>query len=434
VRSHFSERFSVNPCRALIFVSAIALACWLAAFRVCGAAERAPVLVVPASKTTLHVAATAPEGVPAEKAAACRLVEVDRPEVAVAAQWVKAIAPDGAASKDQWRLVASVPGRPDARGPRRFRLEPVEMADAGKDAFRFQAVNDASLGLWDADQPVLVYNHGMVTVDRVPQKDPRRTRACYIHPLWGLQGEVLTDDAPRDHYHHRGIYWAWPHVKIDGREYDLWMYHNIQQKFVRWLDRQAGPVTAALGVENGWFVADRKVMIERVWLRAYKAAGGERSLDLEFTFIPVDRPITLRGSEGKSYGGLNIRYAPRDKTVITVPAGPSKQDLPDTPLPWADLSAQFKDPNAQTPSGAAVFIDPGHPDFPPTWLTRHYGILCIGWPGVKGKTFEPGQPIRLNYRLWIHRAAADTEALKQAYEGYAQALKAKWEEKKPDQP
>ena len=54
-----------------------------------------------------------------------------------------------------------------------------------------------------------------------------------------------------------------------------------------------------LGVENGWFVGDRKVMIERVWMQVAKATPTERALDLDFTWIPVDQPITLRGAGGQ---------------------------------------------------------------------------------------------------------------------------------------
>ena len=58
-------------------------------------------------------------------------------------------------------------------------------------------------------------------------------------------------------------------------------------------------------------------------------------------------------------------------STITVPAGTSAKDLPDTPLPWADLTCKFA--GAKQPSGAAIFIPRDHPDYPPTWLTRHYG-------------------------------------------------------------
>jgi hypothetical protein len=99
--------------------------------------------------------------------------------------------------------------------------------------------------------------------------------------------------------------------------------------------------------------------------------------------------------------------------------------LPDTPLVWADFTTRFA---GQTqPSGAAIFVHPEHPDFPPTWLTRYYGPLCVGWPGIKPQTFEPGQVICLDYRLWIHRDAADTERIQGAYDAYAAAAGVKWE-------
>lgn len=73
------------------------------------------------------------------------------------------------------------------------------------------------------------------------------------------------------------MFWAWPHVSIDGKEYDLWMYKNIQQKFVRWLDREAGPVTATLGAENGWFIGDRRTAW--AWLFRDGAAQAQSARD-----------------------------------------------------------------------------------------------------------------------------------------------------------
>lgn len=392
-----------------------------------GAGDVAPVLVLPASKAAVQLAVPLPEQVKAENHGAWQLVAADGAAPPIPLELLPAVGADGTVEEGRAQLAAGIPARDGGAAAREFQLRRAAASPASQTGgFRFQDTSAASLGLWEGDRPVMVYNHGMVTVERVPAKDARRTRACYIHPLWGLQGEVLTDDAPGDHTHHRGVFWAWPHITIDGREYDLWVYNNIKQKFVRWLGRAAGPVAASLGVENGWFIGDTKVMIERVWMRTYQADATQRAVDIELVLIPVGRPITLVGAPGKSYGGLNVRYAPREGTRITVPSGPTKEDLPDTPLAWADLTAHFKDPHARSPSGAAVFVDPAHPDYPPTWLTRHYGILCVGWPGVKGKTFEPGKPIRLGYRIWIHASAVDTETLQDAYDAYAAGRKARW--------
>ncbi len=399
----------------IVSASLLGAALWLAGLGAVCAAETPETLTVPAAKATLHVAVPLPSGLSGEKSAAFRLVEIDHPDVTVPAQTIPAVAADGTMEAEPGRLAAGIPPRAGVSGTRRFRIEaaapPQESA-----GFRFREIDDKSLALDDGDKPVLVYNYGVITNPKVPKNDARRSRACFVHPVYGLSGEVLTESFSQDHYHHHGIFWAWPHIGIDGKEYDLWVYNNIRQRFVRWICREAGPVAAVLAVENGWFVGDKKVMIERVWLRAYKPAGGERSLDLEFAFIPVDKPITLRGAEGKSYGGLNLRFAPRKDTVITVPSGRTKEDLPDTPLAWVDLTAKFS--GAPGPSGAAIFVDPKHPGFPPTWLTRHYGILCCGYPGVKGKTFPPGEPIRLDYRVWIHKSAASLADLKQAFDAY----------------
>ncbi len=391
------------------------------------AAQRRPPLVVPASQVTLHVAVALPEAVKLKPGRAWQLVEVDNPELKIPVQLVPAIATDGSSGDEHGRLVAAIPPADGAEKPRRFRLRPAKQTSGdAQGGFRFQDIDDKSLRLSDGQAPVLVYNHGLITNEKVPEKDHRRSRACYIHPLWGLGGELLTDDFPRDHYHHHGVFWTWPHVGVEGEHYDIWAGPNIRDKFVRWICRQAGPAAAVLAVENGWFVGQKKVMIERVWIRTFKVSDDTRVLDLEFTWIPADKPVTLQGAAGKSYGGLTVRFAPgsREDTLITVPSGPTTGDLPDTPLAWADFTSKFGDATAL--SGAAVFVHPEHPDYPPTWLTRYYGPLCVGWPGVKARTFEPGKPIRLSYRIWIHKSAVEPDQLKRAYGGYVAATKAEW--------
>jgi hypothetical protein len=289
-------------------------------------------------------------------------------------------------------------------------------AHAGTDSFRLINVTDKSIAVFEGSRPVLVYNHGVIAPPVGVPAD--RARSSYVHPLYGLDGEVLTDDFPKDHFHHRGLFWAWPHVRVGDKHYDLWMLKGIEHRFERWLSREAMVSGATLGVENGWFVGDRKVMREQVWFYALPSSKDERVLDIELTWVPLDQPIALEGAEGKSYGGLTLRFAPRTNTVITTPLGQGDKDLSITRLPWADLSARFA-VRAEA-SGAAIFVAPDHPNFPPEWLTRHYGVLCLGWPGVNSRTFQPGETIRCRYRVWIHRGAPDVEKVKQAYRAYVQ--------------
>ena len=287
-------------------------------------------------------------------------------------------------------------------------------------SFYFTNSTDSSLALFEGARPVFVYNYGVIQKPGVPAD---RARSTYVHPIYGLDREVLTDDFPKDHLGHRGLFWGWPHVNIGTNHYDLWDLRGIEQRFERWLARDATAAGASLGVQNGWFVGGRKVVQEQVWLRASPSSKDERVLDVELTLVPIGEPLTLRGADGKSYGGFTFRFAPRTNTVITTPLGNGDNDLMITRLPWADFSARFA--GRAEHSGAAIFVAPDHPDFAPEWMTRHYGLLCVGWPGVKPKTFQAGETIRCRYRLWIHRGAASADRISSAYRAYEQATGSK---------
>jgi len=424
----------------------IGLACWvlcgLAWFVAADAAEPpaadgtrsvpATELTVPAADLPMCVTVSLPESLHG-KPGPCKLVEVEAPGAVVSGQLISERQDDGTAGKQARRLVANIPPRPDAKGQRRFRLESV--GSAGDGGFRFEDADDKSLKFLDGDAPVMTYNHGVIIAQDLPEKDFRRGRGCYIHPLWGLNGEVLTDDFPKDHPHHHGIFWGWPYIGVGGKEYDMWVGRDIQPKFVRWLHRETGPVAAVLAVENGWFTADAKIMVERLWMTAYKAAGDTRAIDLDFTWIPVDKPVSLRGRAGKSYGGLTLRLNvwPRRDSLVTYPDGVAKfegnsiaspTDLENKPLAWADITTEI--PGAPGRSGAAVLIPPDHPNYPPSWLTRCYGPLCVGWPGVEAKTFEPGTPFHAGYRILVHKGQLGVEQLKAIYDAYVAGSKIEW--------
>ncbi len=380
-----------------------------------------PSLSVPSNPGVLSVSTrvSTAEGLDVTKR--WQLVEQDG-AAPIAAELVPAQERDGTASATDRALVAVILPRTGAPPTRQFKLvaAPPSVAE-GKQPFRFEAVTDKSLGLWEGTRPVFVYNHGVMSKAGVPAD---RNRSTYLHPIYGLDGEVLTDDFPKDHYHHRGLFWAWPHVRIDGRDYSLWDIRGIHQRFERWIAREAGPNAACLAVENGWYIGERKVVQERVWFTIYPASGDRQFIDIDLIWIPTQSPVTLEGAEEKSYGGLTLRFAPRTQTVITTPLGNKPDDLAMTRLEWADLSAHFA--GASQPGGAAVFISPDHPDFPPQWLTRHYGVLCVGWPGVNPGTFQPGAPVRAGYRLWIHRKPAAASEAKLVYETYRAGRQVRW--------
>jgi len=292
--------------------------------------------------------------------------------------------------------------------------------------FDFRPLNDRSLGLWDGSAPVFVYNHGVVIP---PNGQASQGRGCYFHPVYGLDGEVLTDDFPKDHVYHRGMYWAWPHIKLGDTEYELWTINKgLKQEFEKWLVQEADSQGARLGVQNVWTTADRPIVREVVQVHVHPVSDGGRAIDVELSWTPIDQPLTLWGAEGKSYGGFNFRFGPKARTTITVPehlsypdgrhvpAGRANEDLVVTRLPWIDFTDEFLGQGRL--SGASIFVHPQHRNFPPTWMARHYGLVSIGWPGVEPQTFPANQPIECRYRIWIHRDLLPIATLQAAYEQY----------------
>ena len=99
------------------------------------------------------------------------------------------------------------------------------------------------LTVLEGDSPVLTYNYGPQRWNGV---DKKYTASCFIHPLYSLDGKVLTEAFTKDHPHHRGVWWAWPNMKARGQDVATWLPFSLPQRFVRWTERQADAHGATL--------------------------------------------------------------------------------------------------------------------------------------------------------------------------------------------
>ena len=303
------------------------------------------------------------------------------------------------------------PGQTSGKSVRRFILR--EPSGQPPDPFAFEKRDDGFLTLTENGSPVLTYVYGMNLKDGVP-KD--RTRANYVHPVYGLDGEIVTDDFPDDHHHHRGMYTAWPRIIVDGDSLDLWHIRGIEKRFERWLERETGPVFARLVVLVGWYAGEEKVVEETLGITVYRAGAIGRAVDFDFTFA-AERPLTILGSPDlKGYGGFNYRPAPFGEPVITTEEG-VQADSNLRRFPWADFSAKFE--GAAARSGVAVFDHADNLNTPNGWCLRHYGFLGVAWPGNNPYLLQPGKPLRTMYRVWIHRGDAGSGRVSSAYVAYA---------------
>lgn len=286
------------------------------------------------------------------------------------------------------------------------------IAAQAADGFQWTEQPGGKLALTENGKPVLVFNYGLQLKDGVKEQ---YRRADYFHPIHDLDGVVLTDDFPKDHFHHRGLFWAWPEVTVNGQQYDPWACVGMQQRFKRWLARECHPDRAVLAVENGWFIGDRSVVRETVRATIFRASRQQRIMDVDVTLEAEKEPVRLQGrSDGKKgYGGFTLRFATRREASITLPSGRIEKDAVQVSAPWADFSAKFG--TSEAVSGVAIFDHPSNPRHPTTWLLRYYGVLNPTWPALEPATLEAGQPVTLRYRLVIHRGDATAAKLAESF-------------------
>jgi len=284
--------------------------------------------------------------------------------------------------------------------------------------FKIENAGGKHLVVSEGNRPVLAYNYGMMLPQGV---SARWRRSCYIHPIYGLSGETLTDDFPADHLHHRGLATMWAHVMVGDRKYDLWHLKGIKPRFRRLVKQQSGPVSALFQVASGWYTDEGKNVLEETWtIKVLRAGERGRIVEVEILMDPTETPVTI-GSSGTGYSGLALRFSPRKETVLTGPAGRLPEDVNKKRFLWNDLSGKFG--GLGKISGVAIFDYPENPRHPSFWSSRYYGFLNPSPTSLETLSIPQDKPLRLRYRLWIHKGDATSGNVAQAYRVFTQPPK-----------
>lgn len=273
-------------------------------------------------------------------------------------------------------------------------------------------------------KPVLYYN--VTDIAPPPERANAAPHACYIHPLLDGFGNVVTEDFPADHPHHRGLFWGWPEVTVDGKTVSTWLLDGARPEFERIIVMEHDKDVAVVGLQNAWILEETGAafVMEDVLFTLYASSLQERVLDVALRFRNVSTgPVSLHGAstDGKGYGGLTLRPDAANKPFQFFSArGAEPEDAFTVPSPWVDISYQL--PRTSRYGGVAIFQHPSNPDYPHDgWMLRHYGLLVASWPGTSTATLAPGEAIELRYRILIHGGAGSDVNLDREYQEYVSA-------------
>jgi hypothetical protein len=314
------------------------------------------------------------------------------------------------------------PGIEEARG-KRISVDFEPAGAAAKPAYVSKHA-DPLLNIAGPDaKPILSYWHGL------PQSGSNPPLNDFIHPLVGLDGEILTELRPADHLHHRGIFWAWVRHEEGGKAAGDWWHPTDIRCEPGKLDFVDGPVMTRFTARHFWIhqpggAAQGKRFVEELVIgRVFATSKEGRALDVDITLTALEDGVRIGGTLEleKGYGGYTIRYSQGREAQVVADGKSIKKDINQLRAGWVDWSAILNklpgQPNTER-TGAAVFVSPSHPDYPPQWITRNYGVLNVSYPGLKMLELPKGRPLRLRYRTWIHRGDAQQGLVDSQYKAY----------------
>ena len=273
---------------------------------------------------------------------------------------------------------------------------------------------------------VLRYNYGVVPNPAAKGKPSPYDRPCYIHPAWTPAGTIVTDDFPRDHYHQRGIFFAWVKTQIGTLHPDFW---NLGSRTGRTtLDKLAGvgagPVIASAISHNVLRAPEEPVIRELFIIRLWATAGDHRLFDVLVRHEPVDAKVVLKKY---FYGGMAFRGArewlDRKKVHMLTSEGNDRTKGNFKASSWVDVFGTIGGAEA----GAVMFSHPANPRHPqPNRL--HPKIPYAGYiPAQKADlVIDKGTSLKLRYRFLLYDGKPDAERNRRIAKDMAEPPAIEW--------
>ena len=236
-------------------------------------------------------------------------------------------------------------------------------------------------------------------------------RCNYIHPLWGIDGTVLTEDFPADHLHHRGIFWAWHQVFIGDKPIgDPWAIKDFEQQVtdIEYAAKGAGVAEFKTEVQWKsplWRNQGEKMpyLKENTKITIHPKKGNCRKIDFEIQLLALAENLKIGGSaDEKGYSGFSVRMILPDDIKFTGPKGEiSPENTAVKSTGYVNISGSVGKNNS---SGGIVMVDhPENPGYPQSWILRKKNSMQnAAYPGNILIPISTQKPLILNYSLIVY--------------------------------
>jgi len=240
-------------------------------------------------------------------------------------------------------------------------------------------------------------------------KDGKYPRANYIHPLYDLNGDIISEDFPADHLHHRGIFWTWHQLYLDGKRVaDPWISEGITWNVIQTTPKVINDEQAQLEVTVQWIVDEKAVVEENLTLHYERMDPELYKLTIDVALKPLVANVQVGGSEDpKGYGG----FSPRIKLSETVGFFDRNgqvipQELPVSGGPWMNVTQKGpEDP------GVVILGEPEKLPSYQGWILRSKNSMQnMAFPGKIPITLPEESPyLTFRNQLLVHQGLKTAE-------------------------
>jgi hypothetical protein len=261
---------------------------------------------------------------------------------------------------------------------------------------------------------VLYENECPVYFYRKEQKTPdgKMFFNNYLHPLFSLGGDTLTEEFPSDHPYHRGIFWAWHQVYLNNQSIgDGWVMENISQDVVdvkTKVDKNSAQLSLNVIWKSSLFQDGKPFVQEHTTILVHQLKNEVRAIDFEIGLKALVPGVSIGGSnDEKGYGGFCARIKHTKALTFTSEKGQVMSGINQIKAgPWVDFS--FPNGKQGETDGIMILCHPGTPNYPAPWILRSYeaSMQNIVFPGKERVEILMDKPTVLRYRLIIHKGSS----------------------------
>lgn len=239
-------------------------------------------------------------------------------------------------------------------------------------------------------------------------------RAGYIHPLYAPGGgKLLTANFPTDHVHHRGVFWAWHQILLDGKPAaNSWLLNGIAYDFRDVTTRIDPDGTARIFANLDWRAKDpsggdsagaQSIVRERTEI-ALKPEGDRADLlAITVALQALRAGVSIGGSpDAKGYGGISLRLRDGSHMRFANAKGPI---TPTVEMLSAEAPVVMGWDKRRELSGVEISVSCAVDGKPITnWvLRREQSMQNCAWPGRAAVPLSMERPTILTATVKLRR-------------------------------